>query len=78
MSKTQKYIVILILLVFWMAVVLAPIFAKGFQPPPEVNAAIPALIGTVLAVPTKGVARRNGQRDSSGDPGVSEGDEEGE
>lgn len=73
MSRTQKYSLVVMLLLFWMGVIFAPVFAKGFQPPPEINAAIPALIGTILAAPTKG-ERRN----SPDNQRVNEGSEEGE
>ena len=53
MTRTQKYTIVLMLTLFWIAVALAPILDNDFKPPPEINAAIPSLIGMILAAPAK-------------------------
>lgn len=64
MRKNQKYTLVVIFVLFWMAAIFAPLFAKEFKPPPEINAAIPAIIGTILALPDRGHGG-NGTHDSA-------------
>lgn len=55
---------VIILTSVWAFAIIAPAFVKSYQPPPEVSAAFPAIIGAVLAIPAKGNGNReNGDKE---------------
>jgi peptidoglycan/LPS O-acetylase OafA/YrhL len=52
-NKKQKWSLILFLTGIWAFAIVAPAFVNTYKPPPEINAAMPAIIGALLAVPPR-------------------------
>lgn len=53
MTRTQKHRLVFLLAFAWVLAIFAPLAFKDFRPPPEIHGSIPAVIGALLAIPTK-------------------------
>lgn len=77
MDRRQKYRLVLLFAGIWVAVIFAPVAFEDFRPPPEVNAALPAIIGALLALPQRG-RENSDRRNGEGSAGRSRGEEDDE
>lgn len=74
MDRRQKYRLVWLFAAIWVAVIFAPVAFDDFRPPPEVNAALPAIIGALLALPQRG-GENNGARNGEISAGRSRNEE---